>query len=44
VIAALEDFLIPHPIPERRDQRVRRASWPLTLDQAIYARSNGVEW
>jgi transposase len=37
---------IPHTIPERSDQRARRASRPgrpLTFDQAIYARRNVVE-
>jgi transposase len=37
---------IPHTIPERRDQRARRATQPgrpLAFDQAIYARRNVVE-
>ena len=37
---------IPHTIPERRDQRARRAARPgrpLAFDQAIYARRNVVE-
>lgn len=37
---------IPHTIPERRDQRTRRAvtrGRPLTFDQATYARRNVVE-
>jgi transposase len=37
---------IPHTIPERRDQRARRASRPgrpLAFDTAIYARRNVVE-
>ena len=37
---------IPHTIPERRDQRARRAARPgrpLTFDKAIYARRNVVE-
>jgi transposase len=37
---------IPHTIPERRDQRARRATRPgrpLSFDQAIYARRNVVE-
>lgn len=37
---------IPHTIPERRDQRARRATRPgrpLAFDRAIYARRNVVE-
>jgi transposase len=37
---------IPHTIPERRDQRARRATRPgrpLAFDKAIYARRNVVE-
>jgi transposase len=37
---------IPHTIPERRDQRARRAARPgrpLAFDRAIYARRNVVE-
>lgn len=37
---------IPHTIPERRDQRARRAARrgrPLAFDKAIYARRNVVE-
>lgn len=37
---------IPHTIPERRDQRARRAKRPgrpLAFDQATYARRNVVE-
>ena len=37
---------IPHTIPERRDQRTRRASRPgrpLAFNKAIYARRNVVE-
>ncbi len=37
---------IPHTIPERRDQRARRAARPgrpLAFDQATYARRNVVE-
>lgn len=37
---------IPHTIPERRDQRARRAAKPgrpLTFDKATYARRNVVE-
>jgi transposase len=37
---------IPHTIPERRDQRARRATRPgrpLAFDPAIYARRNVVE-
>jgi transposase len=37
---------IPHTIPERRDQRARRATRPgrpLAFDQATYARRNVVE-
>jgi transposase len=37
---------IPHTIPERRDQRARRANRtgrPLAFDQATYARRNVVE-
>jgi transposase len=37
---------IPHTIPERSDQRARRAKRPrrpLTLDHAVYARRNDVE-
>jgi transposase len=37
---------IPHTIPERRDQRVRRAAQPgrpLAFDPAVYARRNVVE-
>lgn len=37
---------IPHTIPERRDQRARRATRPgrpLDFDPAIYARRNVVE-
>jgi len=37
---------IPHTIPERRDQRARRATRPgrpLVFDRAIYARRNVVE-
>jgi transposase len=33
----------PHTIPERRDQRARRAARPLAFDQALYARRNVVE-
>jgi transposase len=37
---------IQHTIPERRNQRARRALWPgrpLAFDQAIYKRRNVVE-
>lgn len=37
---------IPHTIPERRDQRVRRAARPgrpLAFEKAVYARRNMVE-
>lgn len=37
---------IPHTIPERRDQRTRRATrpgYPLAFDKTIYARRNVVE-
>ncbi|MGZ6390374.1 MAG: transposase, partial [Ktedonobacterales bacterium] len=37
---------IPHTIPERRDQRARRATRPgrpLAFNKAIYARRNVVE-
>lgn len=37
---------IPHTIPERRDQRARRAALPgrpLAFDPAVYARRNVVE-
>ena len=37
---------IPHTIPERTDQRARRARWPgrpLAFDRAVYARRNVVE-
>jgi transposase len=37
---------IPHTIPERRDQRARRAlrpGRPLAFEKAVYARRNGVE-
>jgi transposase len=42
----LRERQIPHTIPERRDQRARRAlrpGRPLVFDQAIYARRNVVE-
>jgi transposase len=38
--------LIPHTIPERRDQRARRAAQsgrPLAFDRATYARRNVVD-
>jgi transposase len=42
----LRQHQIPHTIPERRDQRARRAvrpGRPLAFDQATYARRNVVE-
>ena len=42
----LRERQIPHTIPERRDQRARRATRPgrpLAFDKAIYARRNVVE-
>jgi transposase len=42
----LRERQIKHTIPERRDQRARRAARrgrPLVFDQAIYARRNVVE-
>jgi transposase len=42
----LRERQIPHTIPERRDQRARRATRPgrpLAFDKTIYARRNVVE-
>ena len=42
----LRERQIPHTIPERRDQRARRAArpgHPLVVEKAIYARRNVVE-
>ena len=42
----LRELQIPHTIPQRRDQRARRATRPgrpLAFNKAIYARRNVVE-